>query len=128
MKRPWEEFTYSDAPRADCGWRLGGHWPRLEGEAEADVAIIGGGYTGLSAALYLAEAGADVAVLEARVPGWGASGRNGGFCCLGGALVDEATLARRFGADAAGHWVEAQKAAVTLVADRLARYRIAAQT
>ena len=51
---------------------------RLDGDAQASVAIIGAGFTGLSAALHLAEAGRDVIVLEAHEPGWGASGRNGG--------------------------------------------------
>ena len=50
----------------------------LRGEVSADVCIIGGGYTGLSAALHLAEAGMDVVVLDAHRAGWGASGRNGG--------------------------------------------------
>ncbi len=57
--------------------------PPLEGERRADVAIVGGGYTGLSAALHLALAGADVALLEAVEPGWGASGRNGGMVIPG---------------------------------------------
>jgi L-2-hydroxyglutarate oxidase LhgO len=52
--------------------------PPLVGEAETEVAVIGGGYTGLSAALHLAEAGKHVTVLEAETVGWGASGRNGG--------------------------------------------------
>ncbi|HTR17750.1 MAG TPA: FAD-binding oxidoreductase [Acetobacteraceae bacterium] len=52
--------------------------PPLAGDVRADVAIIGGGFTGLSAALHLAEAGAKPVVLEANAPGWGASGRNGG--------------------------------------------------
>ncbi len=52
--------------------------PRLTGPAEADVAVVGGGFTGLSAALHLAEAGKQVVLLEAAEPGWGASGRNGG--------------------------------------------------
>src|ERR1700759_5777823 len=50
--------------------------PQLEGSAEADVVIIGAGFTGLSTALHLREAGVDVAVIEAAEPGWGASGRN----------------------------------------------------
>jgi gamma-glutamylputrescine oxidase len=53
-------------------------FPVLEGEVAADVCVVGGGYTGLSAALHLAEAGLDVVLLEANRVGWGASGRNGG--------------------------------------------------
>jgi glycine/D-amino acid oxidase-like deaminating enzyme len=52
--------------------------PDLEGEAQADVIVIGGGFTGLSTALHLREAGVDVTVIEAMEPGWGASGRNNG--------------------------------------------------
>ncbi len=52
--------------------------PPLEGEAAAEVAVIGGGFTGLSTALHLAERGVSVSLLEAESPGWGASGRNGG--------------------------------------------------
>lgn len=52
--------------------------PRLEGTAQADVVIIGAGFTGLSTALHLREAGVDVAIVEAAEPGWGASGRNNG--------------------------------------------------
>lgn len=52
--------------------------PPLDGDARASVAIVGAGFTGLSAALHLAGQGTDVAVLEAHEPGWGASGRNGG--------------------------------------------------
>lgn len=52
--------------------------PPLVGAMEADVAIVGGGYTGLSAALHLAERGISAIVLEAQEPGFGASGRNGG--------------------------------------------------
>ena len=52
--------------------------PKLEGEAAADVVVIGGGYTGLHAALNAAERGYSVILLEAGRIGWGASGRNGG--------------------------------------------------
>ncbi len=52
--------------------------PPLQGEARASVAVVGGGFTGLSTALHLAEKGVDVVVLESHEPGWGASGRNGG--------------------------------------------------
>jgi glycine/D-amino acid oxidase-like deaminating enzyme len=52
--------------------------PTLVGTAQADVLVIGAGFTGLSAALHLREAGVDVAIVEAMAPGWGASGRNNG--------------------------------------------------
>ncbi len=50
----------------------------LQGDVQAEVCIVGAGYTGLAAALHLAEAGRRVVVLEAARVGWGASGRNGG--------------------------------------------------
>jgi glycine/D-amino acid oxidase-like deaminating enzyme len=53
-------------------------YPLLEGEKSVDVCVIGAGFTGLSAALVLAERGYSVAVVEANRVGWGASGRNGG--------------------------------------------------
>jgi len=52
--------------------------PELVGTEQADVIVIGAGFTGLSTALHLREAGVDVAVVEAAEPGWGASGRNNG--------------------------------------------------
>src|SRR6056297_3296582 len=52
--------------------------PALEGSVSADVAILGAGYTGLCAALHLAQRGYSVAVLEAHRAAFGASGRNGG--------------------------------------------------
>lgn len=51
---------------------------KLEGDQTCDIVIIGGGFTGLSSALHLAERGYDVILLEAHRVGWGASGRNGG--------------------------------------------------
>ena len=67
------EMTAPDAPPLDV----------LHGKHETDVAVIGGGYTGLSAALHLAEAGTRVILLEARQIGYGASGRNVGLINAG---------------------------------------------
>jgi glycine/D-amino acid oxidase-like deaminating enzyme len=72
--------------------------PPLPGPAEVDVAIVGAGYTGLWTAYYLrrADPGLRVAVLEAEVAGFGASGRNGGWCSAFIAM-DRDGLARRAG-------------------------------
>ncbi|MCE5973842.1 FAD-binding oxidoreductase [Sinirhodobacter sp. WL0062] len=67
--------------------------PAFVGTEEAEVAIIGAGYTGLSAALHLAEAGVSVRVLEAVAPGFGGAGRNVGLVNAGMWVMPEALLA-----------------------------------
>jgi glycine/D-amino acid oxidase-like deaminating enzyme len=69
----------------------------LHGDKSVAVAVVGGGFTGLSAALHLAQAGVEVAVLEANEPGWGASGRNGGQVNPGLKYEPE-DIERQFGA------------------------------
>ena len=127
MKRIYSDFAYSDAPRAGCWWDetiAAPDWPDLTGEQAADVVIIGGGFTGMSAALRLAEQGASVVLLEGETPGWGASGRNGGFCCQGGARLSEAAMIRQFGGEAAASYWQAEQDAVTLVDGLLTRLDI----
>jgi len=76
----------------------------LAGSTRADVCIIGGGYTGLSAALHLARRGVDVVLLEQSRLGWGASGRNGGQVHVG-MRRDQSWLEQRLGApDARRLW------------------------
>lgn len=91
--------------------------PPLAGNAEVDVAIVGAGFTGLWTAYYLAEAapGLRIAVLEAERAGFGASGRNGGWCSalFPASMGSLAKLAGR-GAALAQH--EAMRAAITEVA------------
>lgn len=131
MKRIFPEYSYGPAPRTNCWWDETiptPDWPVQSGDLKVDVAVIGGGFTGLSAALHLAESGISVAVLEAETPGWGASGRNGGFCCLGGSKLSHSTLVRRFGEDAARGYAQAEHDAVDLVSDLLSRYQIDADT
>lgn len=64
--------------------------PRAEGALDCDICIIGGGFTGLSAALHLAQRGYDVALLDAQRVGFGASGRNGGQVGTGQRLEQDA--------------------------------------
>lgn len=97
----------------------------LEGDLTTEVAVIGGGYTGLSAAYHLArDHGMEVTVLEAGPIGWGASGRNGGFCGLGGSKLSYGVMAQRYGVPAAAQFFAAQKAGVALVRDIAAGERI----
>ncbi len=90
-------------------------FPRLRGETRADICVIGAGYTGLSAALHLAQAGHDVVLLEAQRVGFGASGRNGGQMG-GGYNRPQSELERKLGKEAAhGLWDIAEEAkALTL--------------
>lgn len=70
--------------------------PALQGEAEADLVIVGGGVTGCSAALHAAEAGAKVVLIEANAIGWGATGRNAGHVAPASKLNLEEAV-RRYG-------------------------------
>jgi glycine/D-amino acid oxidase-like deaminating enzyme len=87
--------------------------PPLDGSREVDVAILGAGFTGLWTAYHLLkrEPGLSVAVVEAAIAGFGASGRNGGWCYAGFA-VGPAELAARHGTDAARETVHAMIGAV----------------
>lgn len=98
--------------------------PRLEGDVTADVCIVGGGYTGLSAALHCAERGLRVVLLEANRVGWGASGRNGGQ--LGaGQRVEQPELEKLVGKDHAHRLWNLARESVSLVKSLIADHGIA---
>jgi glycine/D-amino acid oxidase-like deaminating enzyme len=97
--------------------------PPLAGSAEADVAVIGGGFTGLSTALHLAEAGKEVVLLEAAEPGWGASGRNGGQVNPGWKVLPSEIVAR-FGRERGERVVRMADATCDLVFELIARFEI----
>jgi gamma-glutamylputrescine oxidase len=97
--------------------------PPLEGDIAADVCIVGAGYTGLSAAIELAEAGYKVVVLEAESVGHGASGRNGGQICTGFSSGQEKIEAQLGREDARRCFAMAEEAK-QLITDRIARYGI----
>jgi glycine/D-amino acid oxidase-like deaminating enzyme len=81
---------------------------------QTDVAVIGGGFTGLSAARTLAKRGINVVVLEANSVGWGASSRNGGMVLTGLKLRPE-TLAERYGIELTRKMYAASLESITLV-------------
>lgn len=97
--------------------------PPLRGQVSADVAIVGAGYTGLSAALHLAEAGLKVVVLERGRIGCGASGRNGGQL-HSGQRRDQEYLEQAMGADDARKLWDMAQEAKGLVHDLIARHAI----
>ena len=95
----------------------------LQGEQRADVCVIGGGFTGLSAALHAAEGGASVVVLEAGRVGSGASGRNGGQV-IPGLKLDPRELETTFGAERGSRLTELVGGAADYVFDLVRRHRI----
>jgi glycine/D-amino acid oxidase-like deaminating enzyme len=100
--------------------------PPLDGDRSVSVAIVGGGYTGLSAALHLAEQGVDVAVLESHEPGWGASGRNGGQVNPG-LKADPDQVEADFGPDLGARMVALSGDAPNVVFDLIQRHQIACE-
>lgn len=116
-RRPLPPSLYADTARAAIAT------PPLDGDRRASIAIIGGGFTGLSAALHLAEQGADVVVLEAHEPGWGASGRNGGQVNPG-LKHDPDRVEADFGPDLGRRMVELSWNAPNVVFDLVRRHQI----
>ena len=99
----------------------------LEGDRRADVAVVGAGYTGLSAALHLAERGADVVVLDAAELGWGGSGRNGGQV-IPGLKDDPDELERKFGPETGRRMWQLSGGAADFVFELIARHKISCGT
>ena len=96
----------------------------LAGELRADICIVGAGFTGLSAALFAAQAGAHVVVLEAREIGWGASGRT--FGQVHPYLRHEPwMLLERFGQDTGERLIQAAGEGADLVFELIERHRMA---
>lgn len=100
--------------------------PVLDGDRSVSVAIVGGGFTGLSTALHLAEQGVDVAVLEAHEPGWGASGRNGGQVNPG-LKHDPDQVEKDFGPDLGRRMVALSGNAPNVVFDLIQHHQIACE-
>jgi glycine/D-amino acid oxidase-like deaminating enzyme len=98
----------------------------LKGDRRADVVVVGAGFTGLSAALHLAERGADVVVLDSAEPGWGGSGRNGGQV-IPGLKDDPDDLERKFGPETGRRMWEISGGAADFVFELIARHKISCE-
>ena len=97
--------------------------PPLEVDKNVPVAIIGGGFTGLSTALHLAEQGVQATVLEAQEPGWGASGNNGGQINPG-LKHDPDQIEADFGAELGRRMIEFSYGTTNFTLDLIRRYQI----
>ena len=97
--------------------------PPLEESTAADVCIVGGGFAGLSTALHLAERGIRAVVLEAREPGWGASGRNGGQV-IPGFKYDPDEIVGMFGAERAQRLIEFGGGTADVVFELIEKHRM----
>lgn len=99
-------------------------WPALQGDQTCDVAVVGGGLAGLSAALDLKARGFDVALLEAREIGFGASGRNGGQA-IHGLACDPELIEQQLGLDDARRMWAMSIEALDLLRGRIAQHGVA---
>jgi glycine/D-amino acid oxidase-like deaminating enzyme len=112
----WEPYWLATAP-------VPGDWSNTELPGKVDVAIVGGGLTGLSAAIHLAGKRGSVAVLEKHTFGWGASGRNGGMCTTG-ASIGYLSLVKRYGQERANKLYTTYNDAIDLVEQIVTREHI----
>ena len=117
------------SPLGESLWSATAHpapdTPPLDGNVTTDIAIVGAGYCGLSAALHLAEEGTQVTVLEACEPGWGASGRNAGHCTPDWTYYTPDEVAAKFGPDHGERLNDFQAGAGSFVFDLIRRHGIA---
>lgn len=95
----------------------------LQGHREFDICVVGAGYSGLSAALHLAEGGHNVAVIEGAQVGWGASGRNGGQI-VNGLNASLQVIKKRYGQDTAGFVAGLVMEGGDIIRDRVEKYDI----
>ncbi|KNZ33832.1 MAG: FAD-dependent oxidoreductase [Methylibium sp. NZG] len=98
-------------------------FPTLQSNLDCDVAVVGGGLAGLSAAIELADRGYSVVLLEAQQVGWGASGRNGGQV-IAGLACDQGVIEAQLGLEASRRTWDMTLEAIALIGQRRERFDI----
>ena len=116
FKLPASLWTATAIPAPDC--------EKLSGPCEADVIVVGAGYTGLSAALHLALAGKQVVVLDNSEPGFGCSGRNGGQVNPGATKQAPSAVIENFGQHWGERFLRFGDRSCDIVFELIDRYRI----
>ncbi|MBZ5759265.1 MULTISPECIES: NAD(P)/FAD-dependent oxidoreductase [Rhizobium] len=116
------------SPDAPSLWHVVGrnrrHRPQLQGPLDADLAIVGGGFSGLSTALHAAEKGLSVILLEAGIIAWGATGRNAGFVVPNFAKVDPDNVIQQLGPERGKRLVDLAAGSGDLVFELIRRHAI----
>lgn len=105
--------------------RKGRERPALDSALDVDLAIVGGGFSGLSTALHTAEKGLSTAVLEAEIVAWGATGRNAGFVVPNFARMDPVNIIAQLGPERGGRLIDFAAGSADLVFDLIRRHSIA---
>ena len=98
--------------------------PALQGGLDVDLAIVGGGFAGLSTALHAAEKGISVAVLEAEIIAWGATGRNAGFVVPNFAKMDPDSIVAHLGPERGERLIDFAAGSADLVFGLIKRHGI----
>jgi gamma-glutamylputrescine oxidase len=122
LRKPRETREHTDSYYAATVNRRTGY-PPLENDIEAEVVVVGAGFSGVNTALELAERGVDVVLLEANRIGWGASGRNGGQI-IGGIGHDPERFEKHIGKDGVAAIYQMGLEARDIIRERIERYSI----
>ncbi len=122
LKKPQETSEHTTSYyAATANWQT--NYPQLKGHHQADVAIVGGGFTGVNTALELAERGYSVILLEANRISWGATGRNGGQI-IGGIGHDAEQFEKRIGKDGVRAIYDMGVECCDIIRERVEKYKI----
>ena len=118
IQRICEDIAYKEVPVLNCFWNFTTqkkHFSLLNSDTTGDLAIIGAGFTGISAAYHPAQKKMSVVLLNAETQMFGVTGRKGGFCCIGGGKASDAFLDQKFGKPERFLYRQAHPEAIVLV-------------